>query len=48
VVTIDFAEAGPGMADLTLKQVKFRSEQARDGHLEGWGMILGQLDACLA
>jgi uncharacterized protein YndB with AHSA1/START domain len=48
VVTIDFAEAGPGMTDLTLRQMKFRSEGARDGHAEGWGLILGQLDACLS
>jgi uncharacterized protein YndB with AHSA1/START domain len=45
VVTIDFAEAGPGTTDVTLRQVKFRSEEARNGHILGWGVILGRLDA---
>lgn len=44
VVTIDFVEAGPGETDVTLRQVKFRSEQARDGHIAGWTVILGKLD----
>lgn len=41
VVTIDFAEPRPGMTDITLKHVKFRSEQARDGHQQGWTAIIG-------
>lgn len=43
VVTIDLTEPAPGETDLTLRHVKFRSEQARDGHKEGWGAILGNL-----
>jgi uncharacterized protein YndB with AHSA1/START domain len=48
VVTIDLAELGPDTTELTLKHVKFRSEQARQGHLEGWGSILGNLEESLA
>ena len=43
VVTIDFAEPVPGQTEITLKQVKFRSEDARDGHIKGWTAILGYL-----
>lgn len=43
VVTIDLAEPEPGKTDLTLRHVKFRSEQARDGHKEGWTAIIGNL-----
>jgi len=47
VVTIDFAEPAPGQTDITLRQVKFRSEEARDGHIRGWTAILGYLAADL-
>jgi uncharacterized protein YndB with AHSA1/START domain len=47
VVTIDFAEPVPGQTEITLKQVKFRSEQARDGHIGGWTAILAYLDGSL-
>ena len=40
VVTIDFIEPKPDTTEITLKQVKFRSEQARDGHIGGWNAIL--------
>lgn len=43
VVTIDFAEPTPGVTDLTLRHVKFRSEEMRDGHREGWSAIMGNL-----
>lgn len=43
VVTIDLAEPSPGKTDLTLRHVKFRSEEAREGHKQGWGAILGNL-----
>lgn len=43
VVTIDFAEPAPGVTDLTLRHVKFRSEEARDGHRAGWTAIIGNL-----
>jgi uncharacterized protein YndB with AHSA1/START domain len=43
VVTIDLTEPAPGKTDLTLRHVKFRSEQARDGHKEGWTAIIGNL-----
>ncbi|WP_292057129.1 MULTISPECIES: SRPBCC domain-containing protein [unclassified Martelella] len=32
VVTIDFAEPEPGVTEVTLHQVKFHSEEARDSH----------------
>lgn len=48
VVTIDFSEPEPGMTDITLKQVKFRSEEARLGHIQGWTAILGGLAETLA
>lgn len=44
VVTIDFTEPEPGVTDIALRQVKFRSEQARDGHREGWNAILNELE----
>lgn len=43
VVTIDLAEPEPGKTDLKLRHVKFRSEEARDGHKEGWTAIVGNL-----
>ena len=48
VVTIDLAEIDPGTTEITLKQVKFRSEEARQGHVKGWNAILGYLEASLA
>lgn len=47
VVTVDFAERGPTLTEITLRQVKFRSEQARDGHVRGWTAILDLLDGLL-
>ena len=44
VVTIDFTEIEPGVTEVTLHQVKFRSEEARNGHLGGWTAILGALE----
>ena len=43
VVTIDFREVAPESTEITLRHVKFRSEQARDGHREGWTAILTNL-----
>ena len=45
-VTIRLAPEGEGTA-LTLTQVRFLSEAARDGHCEGWSRILDRLDAAL-
>jgi uncharacterized protein YndB with AHSA1/START domain/predicted transcriptional regulator len=47
VVTLDFAEPSPGATEITLHQVKFRSEQARDGHIGGWTAILKHLGQTL-
>jgi uncharacterized protein YndB with AHSA1/START domain len=44
VVTVDFAEPEPGVTEITLHQVKFRSEDARDGHVKGWTAILDCLE----
>jgi uncharacterized protein YndB with AHSA1/START domain len=48
VVTIDFSEPEPGVTEITLHQVKFRSEGARDGHIEGWTAILDSLETAIA
>lgn len=48
VVTIDLAEVGPNTTEITLRQVKFRSEQARDGHVSGWTAILNALEETFA
>jgi uncharacterized protein YndB with AHSA1/START domain len=48
VVTIDLAELDPGTTEITLKQVKFRSEEARQGHINGWSTIMGYLEESLA
>jgi len=47
LVTIDFTETGTGGTDITLKQVKFKSEKLRDGHREGWNAILDNLEGSL-
>jgi uncharacterized protein YndB with AHSA1/START domain/predicted transcriptional regulator len=47
VVTIDLVPLGENSTELTLKQVKFRSEQARDGHVKGWTAILENLGTAL-
>ena len=47
VVTIDLTEPEPGRTDLKLRHVKFRSEEARDGHREGWTTIVGNLSSIL-
>ena len=46
-VTIDFAENEPGSTEVTLHQVKFRSEEARDGHIKGWTVIIGEIEKVL-
>lgn len=48
VVTVDFAEPEAGATEITLRQVKFRSEDARDGHIKGWTTILELLEKTLA
>lgn len=48
VVTIDLAEVDAGTTEITLKQVKFKSEEARQGHEKGWSAILDLLETNLA
>lgn len=48
VVTIDFAEPEPGITEVTLHQVKFLSEQARDSHKGGWTAILECVEEAVA
>lgn len=43
VVMIDFAELGPEATEISLSQVKFRNEGARDGHEKGWTAIIDEL-----
>jgi len=47
VVTLDFAPKDGG-CELTLRHVRFSSEQSRDGHSAGWTTILDQLPGVLA
>jgi len=44
VVTIDFAEPEPGVTEVTLYQIRFRSEDARNGHVAGWTAIMNCLE----
>ncbi|MFM7334661.1 MAG: SRPBCC family protein, partial [Tabrizicola sp.] len=46
-VTIQLAPVAGG-TEVTLSQVKFLSEGARDGHRDGWTRILERLAAMLA
>lgn len=46
-VTIQLAPVAGG-TEVTLSQVKFLSEGARDGHKGGWTMILGRLADLMA
>ncbi|OBZ96977.1 hypothetical protein ADU59_04555 [Pararhizobium polonicum] len=48
VVTIDLTEVDAGTTEITLKQVKFKSEEARQGHTSGWNAILDALEEILA
>ena len=48
VVTIDLAELGPDTTEITLRQVKFRSEEARQGHTKGWNAILDNLEESIS
>ncbi|QRM53321.1 SRPBCC domain-containing protein [Sinorhizobium sp. BG8] len=48
VVTIDLAELDAQTTEVTLKQVKFRSEDARLGHIKGWTTILDNLETSFA
>ena len=43
VVTIDLNAVDASTTELTLRHVKFRSVEARDGHREGWTVIVGNL-----
>jgi uncharacterized protein YndB with AHSA1/START domain len=47
VVTIDFTEIDSRTTALKLRQVKFSSESARDGHVAGWTRILDQFEIAL-
>lgn len=48
VVTIDLAEIDATTTEVTLRHVKFRSEDSRDGHEKGWSAILANLAEALA
>ncbi|MDO9417639.1 SRPBCC family protein [Pararhizobium sp.] len=48
VVTIDLTEVDAATTKITLKHVKFRSEEARAGHEQGWAAIIGNLADTLA
>jgi uncharacterized protein YndB with AHSA1/START domain len=48
VVTVDLVETGPRATEVTIRHVKFRSVEARDGHEEGWSAILANLDDLLS
>jgi uncharacterized protein YndB with AHSA1/START domain len=44
VVSIDFTEIDSRTTAIKLRQVKFSSESARDGHVAGWTRILDQFE----
>lgn len=46
LVTVTLRPAGTGTA-LTLKHEQFFDDSARDHHREGWGALLGRLEASL-
>ena len=48
VVTIDFDEIDSGSTRVTLRHVKFASEEARNNHEGGWTRILETLSTVLA
>jgi uncharacterized protein YndB with AHSA1/START domain/DNA-binding transcriptional ArsR family regulator len=43
LVTLNFTPIGSDVTDVELVQVKFASEQSRDGHTKGWTAILTKL-----
>ncbi|MDJ1007563.1 MAG: metalloregulator ArsR/SmtB family transcription factor [Paracoccaceae bacterium] len=45
-VTLDFAESGGG-TDVTLRHVRFETEEARDNHKGGWSAILAALEGAV-
>ena len=47
MVTLNFTPAGAGATDVELVQVKFASEQSRDGHKSGWTAIIAKLAQAL-
>ena len=47
VVTIDLAEIDKATTEITLKQVRFVDEEARDAHETVWGQIVDRLAAVL-
>ncbi|PKA44564.1 SRPBCC family protein [Rhizobium sullae] len=48
VVTIDLAAIDANTTEITLRQVKFRSEEARLGHIGGWNAILNNFEEAIA
>jgi uncharacterized protein YndB with AHSA1/START domain len=48
VVTIDLAAIDANTTEITVKQVKFRSEEARLAHIGGWNAILNNLEEAIA
>ncbi|MDB5526255.1 MAG: hypothetical protein JWM58_4018 [Rhizobium sp.] len=48
IVTIDLTEIDSRTTQLTLRQVKFANEGARNGHEAGWTRIFDQLSKALA
>jgi len=46
-VTLNFRPVDGG-TEVNLHQVKFQTHQTRDNHENGWGTILGKLEAALA
>lgn len=47
-VILDFAAAGKNATDVTLRHVKFPSEESRANHENGWTRILAKLDELVA
>ena len=48
LVTLTFKELGPDDTELTLHHVGFPSEESRDNHNGGWGLIIEELQEFVA
>ena len=45
LVTVEFAEPGPGQTRMTFRQTNFKSDASRDGHGSGWTEAFERLAA---
>ncbi|APO77915.1 activator of Hsp90 ATPase 1 family protein (plasmid) [Rhizobium etli 8C-3] len=48
IVTIDLAAIDANTTEITLRQVKFQSDEARLAHIGGWNAVLNKLEEAIA